>query len=158
MQVSHLTLCALAFAGFTSVAVIALAAPKTDAGSTTGTTAVSAAESATVGVINKVTNAVLESDNAAWASPLFKDAMLDILANSREMAILGTKSKIKLEANTALDTAARLVDIAIGRVDGEAGDNQTAHLNDWTVDSKVTNLLHGMLLQARNEVLRVKID
>jgi len=60
--------------------------------------------------------------------------------------------------NRILDSAAWTLDIVIRRVDGEAGESEEAYLDDWVADAETKPILHGHLVQARNEVFRSKKD
>jgi|688.fasta_scaffold02455_21 hypothetical protein len=156
MKLNPLTLCAVALVGLTAVSLFVFA-PKSEANSgSTGTKAPSVTEAAAVKAIVTATGTVRDSNNAVWSSVLYKDSMLSLLSNAHSLAVIGTQAANKDEANAALTASARLLDIGVGRVDGQAGDNPTAYLNDWTIDSKATATLHGILVQARNEILRVK--
>jgi len=147
----------VAVAAALTALTIGVLSPKSDASANTASTAVSAtAESVAVRAISKATSAVRDSEIGGWGAPLYKDSMLDILANAQELATLAASAANKDEANLALTSSARLLDIAAGRLDGQTGDSETAHLNDWTTDSRLTTTLHGVVIQARSEVLRLR--
>jgi hypothetical protein len=106
--------------------------------------------------IEKAAAAARISEPVAWKSPILKDSLLDLLAAAKAAVINGHNSEDDEEANRIFDAAAWTLDIAVHRVDGEAGESADAHLDDWVTSPEVTTTLHGLLVQARSEVFRSK--
>ena len=55
-----------------------------------------------------------------------------------------------------LEFAAWHLDSIILHVDGQAGESDTAHEDDWLEDATSTAAIHGLALQARTEVFRAR--
>ena len=108
--------------------------------------------------IEKASAAARDSEADAWRSAILTDSALTLLATARAQVINGLSSKDGEDVNRILDSAAWTLDIVIRRVDGEAGESEDAHLDDWVTDAETKTVLHGHLVQARNEVFRSKKD
>ncbi len=108
--------------------------------------------------IEKASAAARDSAANTWRAAILKDSALNLLATARAQVINGLSSKDGKDVNRILDSAAWTLDIVIRRVDGEAGESEDAHLDDWVTDAKTKTILHGHLVQARNEVFRGKKD
>lgn len=96
-----------------------------------------------------------DSEASIWRSPVLKDSLLTLLATARSQVANALSSDAE-DTNRLLDSAAWTLDVAIRRVDGEAGESQDAHLDDWIADAETKATLHGHLVQARSEVFRSK--
>jgi len=101
-------------------------------------------------------NAALFAPDSAWLSPMLKDCFMMQLESAKNMAADGFNNDDSDQANQTLDTAAQLVNISIGKVDGNAGEFEDAHLDDWILNDRVKCDLYGKLIQAQNDILRIK--
>ncbi len=111
---------------------------------------------AAVQAIEKAAATIRQSEAWVWRDPLLVDAALELLSATRELAIEAEGLQDGVEANGILDLAAWSLDVAIHRVDGEAGVSDTAHEDDWVTEASSAARLHELLVQARSEVLRAK--
>ena len=109
-----------------------------------------------VQAIEKAAAAVRNTDAGSWVSPILKDSLLDLLAAAGGLALSGCGATDAEEANRILDAAAWTIDVAVRRVDGEAGESEEAHQDDWVRDPLAAADLHGLLVQARSEIFRAK--
>lgn len=89
-----------------------------------------------------------------WLHPVFQDSMLDGLAAARSLVLVAHGEEDDDEANAAYESAAWTLDVLIRRSDGEAGESESAYMDDWLGDPGAVTELHGVLVQARSEVLR----
>jgi len=96
-----------------------------------------------------------DSEVGVWRSPVLKDSLLTLLATGRSQVVNALSSKGE-DTNRLLDSAAWTLDVALRRVDGEAGESEDAHVDDWITDAETKATLHGHLVQARSEVFRSK--
>ncbi len=108
--------------------------------------------------ISRAAAAARSTELTSWHHPVFQDSLLDSLAASRNLVLIASGEPDQAEANLTYESAAWVLDVMIRRVDGEAGESNTAYLDDWVSDPVAATELHGMLVQARSEVLRQRSE
>ena len=92
----------------------------------------------------------------SWKHTLYKESAVHAAA-SAQLTFESAKAETDLaKAAGILEFAAWHLDSIIFHVDGQAGESDTAHEDDWLEDATSTAAIHGLALQARTEVFRAR--
>ena len=92
----------------------------------------------------------------SWKHTLYKESAVHAAA-SAQLSFESAKAETDLaKAAGILEFAAWHLDSIILHVDGQAGESDTAHEDDWLEDATSTAAIHGLALQARTEVFRAR--
>ena len=92
----------------------------------------------------------------SWKHTLYKESAVHAAA-SAQLTFESARAETDLaKAAGILEFAAWHLDSIILHVDGQAGESDTAHKDDWLEDATSTAAIHGLALQARTEVFRAR--
>jgi hypothetical protein len=92
----------------------------------------------------------------SWKHSLFQESAVHAAA-SAQLTFESAKAEADLaKAAGILEFAAWHLDSIILHMDGQAGESDTAHEDDWVEDATLTASIHGLALEARTEVFRAR--
>jgi len=97
-----------------------------------------------------------QAPRGAWKHTLYHESALELTA-SAQLTFESAKAEPDLaKAASILEFAAWHLDSLILHVDGQAGESETAHEDDWLQEDTTTASIHGLALEARAEIFRAR--
>lgn len=108
-----------------------------------------------VRAIDRVIASVRNSSHDDWKHLRYKDTFSNIVDAAKQLASRASGASSAKEKNAVFEAAARLLGIALLRVDGHVAADERSQRDDWVSKTPLAADLHGKLVQARNDCLRL---